>query len=271
MAKGVFDKRFSTHIPTSIAYNSLLCTNELGYVEADIHYKIKGVPQESFLFGYTIEGQGVLEYKNTEYQLKENSLFCINCLYPHEYRTYKNGWKFYWFQLVGKPANTLIKSFGSDVLIQNDVQHFSGYWESIYNLASKNSLHVDMKIAPILNTVLNMMTVEGTSDLRMQKTEEFIHANFKEKITIDDMAKNACMSKYHFSRLFKECTGVSPYKYLCMYRIEKAKELLIDTNLTVGEIAVRTGFEDMSSFIYLFKKHMSVSPLQFRKHYNSLF
>ncbi len=85
------------------------------------------------------------------------------------------------------------------------------------------------------------------------------------------MAKNACMSKYHFSRLFKESTGESPYKYLCMYRIEKAKELLISTPLSVNEIAVRIGFDDVASFIYLFKKHMFVSPLQFRKHYNNLF
>ena len=91
------------------------------------------------------------------------------------------------------------------------------------------------------------------------------------KITIDDMAKVACISKYHFSRLFKESTGQSPYKYLSQYRIDKAKDLLISTNLSVNEIALRVGFDDMSSFIYLFKQHMHVSPLQFRKHYDNLF
>ena len=107
-------------------------------------------------------------------------------------------------------------------------------------------------------------------DSRMQKAKEFIHLNYDKKITIDDMAKNAYISKYHFSRLFKESTGESPYKYLCMYRIEKAKDLLITTPLSVNEIAIRVGFDDVSSFIYSFKKHTFVSPLQFRNHYKNL-
>ena len=53
MSKGIFDKRFATHIPSDSAYHTLLCTNELGYVEADVNYKITGIPQESILFGYT--------------------------------------------------------------------------------------------------------------------------------------------------------------------------------------------------------------------------
>lgn len=56
MSKGIFDKRFATHIPSDSAYHTLLCTNELGYVEADVNYKITGIPQESILFGYTTAG-----------------------------------------------------------------------------------------------------------------------------------------------------------------------------------------------------------------------
>ena len=271
MSKGVFDKRFATHIPNNSAYNTLLCTNELGYVEADVSYKIIGIPQESILFGYTTAGQGMLEYKGTKYQLKKDSLFCVNCRHPHNYQTSKDIWKFYWFHAVGTIAHSLIKNFDADVFVRNDVQHFVGCWENMYNLAEKNSLYVDMKIAPIINNIFNMIFDDSSHDARMQKAEEFIHLNYNKKITIDDMAKNACMSKYHFSRLFKESTGESPYKYLCMYRIEKAKELLISTPLSVNETAVQVGFDDVASFIYLFKKHTFVSPLQFRKHYNNLF
>ena len=165
----------------------------------------------------------------------------------------------------------LLKNFDADVFIREDVHNFAAQWESLYNLSVTNSLYVDMKMASIINNVFNMVFDKVNSDSRMQGTEEFIHLNYNKKISIDDMAKNACMSKYHFSRLFKESTGESPYKYLCMYRIEKAKELLIKTSLSINEIALRTGFEDTSSFIYLFKKHVFVSPLQFRKHYDNLF
>ena len=271
MSKGVFDRRFATHIPTNTAYNSLLCANELGYVEANEEYKINGIAQKSILFGYTIAGQGLLEYKNTKYQLREKSLFCINCIHPHSYKTSKDVWKFYWFHAVGEVPFALLKNFDADVFIREDVHNFDAQWENLYNLSVTNSLYVDMKMASLINNVFNMVFDKVNSDSRMQGTEEFIHLNYNKKISIDDMAKNACMSKYHFSRLFKESTGESPYKYLCMYRIEKAKELLIKTSLSINEIALRTGFEDTSSFIYLFKKHVFVSPLQFRKHYDNLF
>lgn len=270
MSKGIFDKRFATHIPSDSAYHTLLCTNELGYVEADVNYKITGIPQESILFGYTTAGQGMLEYKGNKYQLQEGSLFCINCMYTHAYQTLTDIWKFYWFHTVGSVAQSLIKNFEADVFVRNNIRYFVGCWENIYSLASENSLYVDMRIAPIINNVFNMIFEDIGQDSRMQKAKEFIHLNYDKKITIDDMAKNAFISKYHFSRLFKESTGESPYKYLCMYRIEKAKDLLITTPLSVNEIAIRVGFDDVSSFIYSFKKHTFVSPLQFRNHYKNL-
>ena len=61
MSKGIFDKRFATHIPSDSAYHTLLCTNELGYVEADVNYKITGIPQESILFGYTTAGNAGIQ------------------------------------------------------------------------------------------------------------------------------------------------------------------------------------------------------------------
>lgn len=90
-------------------------------------------------------------------------------------------------------------------------------------LAETNSLFIDMKMASIINNMFSLVFEEETHDNRMNKTEEFIRQNFDKKITIDDMAKVACISKYHFSRLFKESTGQSPYKYLSQYRIDKAR------------------------------------------------
>lgn len=83
MSKGIFDKRFRNHIPTDTAVHTLLCTNELGYVEADASYRIIGTPQKSILFGYTTDGAGMLQYKSVKYPLKSGSLFCIDCSNPH--------------------------------------------------------------------------------------------------------------------------------------------------------------------------------------------
>ena len=111
----------------------------------------------------------------------------------------------------------------------------------------------------------------GEAGLRqVAEAKQYISAHLHEPLQLSDIARRLYLSTAYFSRLFKESTGESPYKYLCMYRIEKAKDLLISTPLSVNEIAIRVGFDDVSSFIYSFKKHMYVSPLQFRNHYENL-
>ena len=101
MSKGIFDKRFRNHIPTDTAVHTLLCTNELGYVEADASYRIIGTPQKSILFGYTTDGAGMLQYKSVKYPLKSGSLFCIDCSNPHSYWADQGLWEFYWFHAIG--------------------------------------------------------------------------------------------------------------------------------------------------------------------------
>lgn len=128
MSKGIFDKRFRNHIPTDTAVHTLLCTNELGYVEADASYRIIGTPQKSILFGYTTDGAGMLQYKSVKYPLKSGSLFCIDCSNPipiGRIRAFGN-------LLVSCHRDVsapLFKSFKRDVLVQQDVKHFVNLWE----------------------------------------------------------------------------------------------------------------------------------------------
>ena len=85
----------------------------------------------------------------------------------------------------------------------------------------------------------------------------------------DDYAKLAKMSKFHFLRVFKEITGVSPVEYKNKVRIEHAKELLEDTNLGIGEIGISLGFSSSSYFCDAFKNKVGISPTQYRKILNT--
>ena len=102
-------------------------------------------------------------------------------------------------------------------------------------------------------------------DSRMQKAKEFIHLNYDKKITIDDMAKNAYISKYHFSRLFKEFTGITFQEYLTRQRIRHAEELLTDSKISITDIALASGFSSVSNFNRSFQMYNHCSPSQFRK------
>ena len=82
---------------------------------------------------------------------------------------------------------------------------------------------------------------------RLSWGRDFIHSNYQQQITIDDMARAACLSKYHFIRLFHALEGVTPYNYLQRKRVAVAQRLLSTTKLTHVEIAEQVGFDHRST------------------------
>lgn len=100
-------------------------------------------------------------------------------------------------------------------------------------------------------------------------TTAYMGLNLKEKFSLDELARRACMSKTHFCRRFKEETGASPWTYLTLLRLEKAKKLLEGSELSPGEIAGLCGFYDASYFSRQFRRYVKVTPLEYReKHSN---
>ena len=94
---------------------------------------------------------------------------------------------------------------------------------------------------------------------------EYLYQNFSGKITLQQIADAANISKNEALRCFRKGMGCSPIEYLIRYRMEKAKELLIATDLTVTEIALSSGFETVSYFDRAFKKAFGTTPKAFRK------
>ena len=93
---------------------------------------------------------------------------------------------------------------------------------------------------------------------------DYISEHCTENITLEEAAKRAGFSKYHFSRLFKYFTNVSFYKYVNRKRISYAENLLINPELTVTEVSSLSGFDSLSSFIRMFKIIKGCTPTDFR-------
>jgi len=99
---------------------------------------------------------------------------------------------------------------------------------------------------------------------RVVDAKLFIENNFHLPLVLDAVAKKACFSKFHFSRLFKESFGLSPNQYLTEVRIKKAKELL-SQKVSVSDVCYQTGFQSIPTFSNLFKRHTGLSPKLFAK------
>lgn len=99
---------------------------------------------------------------------------------------------------------------------------------------------------------------------RVSMAKDIIYYNHQQPISIEEISKNVCVSKYHFTRLFKDIYGISPYQFLKTVRLEKAKELLLK-DYSLNEIAHQVGFIETNSFINAFKSYTKVYPTQFRQ------
>ena len=99
----------------------------------------------------------------------------------------------------------------------------------------------------------------------VQRAADAIRARYAEPLCLDEMLESAPVSKSYFLRLFRQYMGTTPYNFLLCYRITQAKELLVMTDLPVGEIARQVGFGDESNFSTRFAGMAGQSPLQYRK------
>jgi AraC family transcriptional regulator len=86
-----------------------------------------------------------------------------------------------------------------------------------------------------------------------------------EPLTIDDIARSASFSKFHFSRLFQKATGVSPGRFLSALRLAEAKKLLLSTTITVTDISHRVGYNSVGTFSTRFTAIVGISPAAYRR------
>lgn len=92
----------------------------------------------------------------------------------------------------------------------------------------------------------------------------YMNEHCTEDLNADELASLAGFSKFHFARLFKQFTGMTYYNYLNKHRIMYAEKLLIDPNLSVTEVAMRSGFVSLATFNRLFKAYKKCTPTEYK-------
>lgn len=101
--------------------------------------------------------------------------------------------------------------------------------------------------------------------IRLAAAAAYVEQNFCEDITVDQLARISGYSQRQFGRLFKDAYSTTPNQYIAQLRVEKARKLLGETTLSMGEIAWRCGFGDQNYFSRIFKKMTGVTPSQYRE------
>ena len=106
-------------------------------------------------------------------------------------------------------------------------------------------------------------TGRGLARYQLNRAIEFVHAHLSDDISLESLAGAAGLSAFHFARLFKRSTGVSPHQYVLRCRVERARGLLMRAKASIAEVAVEVGFCDQSHLAAHFKRVYGVSPKAF--------
>jgi AraC-like DNA-binding protein len=116
-------------------------------------------------------------------------------------------------------------------------------------------------INPLINKTVPLSPHYGT----IKKVIEFIDENIEKKILLNDLAGLTNLSPNHFHKVFSETMGVTPNLFITKLRLDRAKDLLIRTDLPISDISAKCGFDNIPYFSYLFKKQIRLSPGEFRR------
>lgn len=232
---------------------------------------------DEYHFVLITEGKGIFESKSAG--IKNINAGDGFLLFPGEWHRYaplkQTGWSENWIGFSGKIPDLIITDYffeKKQPVIRNcaTLQILNNF-EVLFQLVREEPFGFQriasgvclQLIAEVYNKKQSIKQLDQQNSIFL-KTKHIIHKRIEERIDFQIMAKNLGISYSKFRRDFKRQTGLAPLQYHLLLKVEKAKELLINTELKAIEIAYKLGFDSDHYFCRLFKQKTGTSPAQFR-------
>jgi len=113
--------------------------------------------------------------------------------------------------------------------------------------------------------------VEEETFARLYRSREFLASSFDQRLQLSEAARKACLSPFHYHRMFVRAFGETPHDFLTRRRIDRAKQLLARDECPVTEVCLAVGYESLGSFSSLFRSVVGRSPLDYRQSLRRVF
>ena len=223
-----------------------------------------------YLIHCIFSGKGVFEREGISYSLEKNSLFLIR---PGETTFYcadrESPWEYAWIGFEGRLCPELLEA-----------TVFSGNRCTVY-MPQALRIFDEIRRTPDLRPSTELLLCSFVFQLMalLQKdppaalsrpeeyavrTADFIRANYTNPVSIEGIAQILGIDRRYLCRIFSQKYGCPPKDYLIRVRLQRAAELLSDTDCSVREAARAAGYEDMYTFSKIFKKKYGLSPMQYK-------
>jgi AraC-like DNA-binding protein len=232
-------------------------------------------------FLHCTNGEGFVDCDSNHYEMKKGDTIIVNsrCLHKTVLNTGFN----YHCLIVD---NSFFKDNGVDIenIVFNEKVHDNNATEKMNRIAScinenDSTLYVAHTRLAVLDYICYMtdnysyektgkQAKKSKSYTAVLDTIEYINNHFAEKLVLEDLASRAGFSRFHFSRIFKESTGITMIEHINARRCDSAGYLLRKTDKPISEIGIECGFDSPSYFAKAFSASYGVLPSEYRKKYS---
>ena len=245
---------------------------------AKASYRSKPRFIEYYSFHFILEGQLFLRYNSQEIVLKKGDVFCLFPQITYQYGIIPSDsqLRMYWSAIDGPQVAALMKLAGiteskpyaHQVVtpgVERILQQFIHEFKHVREYISYPIL-----VGFILQLINSLISLNNEAILKpiqsgwVQKSLDFIHAHFTERITVGDIANYAGVHRSHLSETFSRQIGLSPLQYIQKLRMNKGEDLLKETDNSITDIALSLGYPDIYSFSKAFTKYYGVSPSKYK-------
>ncbi|MDD4849207.1 MAG: AraC family transcriptional regulator [Gemmiger sp.] len=264
--------------PGAVALSQPYHCTEAGLFYGREHFATARTDKESYILFYTLSGGGLVEQGESRLTLAPGQALLLNCRTPHSYCTAPGSrtWAHYWVHIDGAGVRAMEPLLNPQRLSAVSLPALSvrEYFKTILNNMQNESTARMVSTGLAIHQLLAAMVGEHlgsdagaarSNRALVERAADFIRIHYAQPLCLDELLAAAHISKSYFLRLFRQYMGTTPYNFLLCYRITQAKELLVLTDLPVGEVARRVGFGDESNFSTRFAGMAGQSPLQYRK------
>ena len=243
--------------------------SKFGITNPNPNYCIKREASPCFIIEYIVSGYGYLEINGEKHRLGAGDSYIIHpgdsCFY---YADERDPYKKYW-------VNFSTTVFFSELLREYDVNDrvikgldLSGFFNELFALEEKYQSNEELCIPSsklIFSLIMDIAKhkkndILNTNTDIASKVKIILNRSVAKCISIDDIAKKLYHSRNDIHRSFKKKYGTTPHKYLIDIRIDRAKNLLLNRNITLTEIADYLCFSSVYHFSNVFKKRVGISP-----------
>ncbi len=264
--------------PSGYARKNYLYVQEIGTLTSMEPHISSRENLSSYLLLVVQKGAGYLTYRGKRHFIQTGDCVYINCLNPYSHEsTAEHPWTLMWVHFNGNGADTFYEAFQrqdcDSIFHPADVASFTDSLTALYEIMrSKPSLaeliaHRYLTDLITLCFMNNRHEEEDSTVLspKLAQVRQFLEEHYAEKISLEELASQFFVSKFHLAREYKRSYGITIGNDLTSRRLSHAKSMLRFSDSPLEEIAVNCGFADAGYFIKVFRRSENMTPIEYRR------